>query len=106
MIFICILYVMFLPTTYSLSFLAKFLKNKKFVKKQKQNKKKKKSKKASPRYILLDHVDSVGKFLIFFFVFFFFLVQKTFLPLFKKRGPEHFFCCFFKNTAPCEYFPC
>ena len=46
--------------------------------------------------MFLDHVDSFGKFLKFF-------VQKTFLPLLKKKVPEHRFCCFLKNTVPCEF---
>ena len=52
--------------------------------------------------MFLDHVDSFDKFLIFFFFFFFFWSKKTFLPLLKK-GPEHCFCCFLKNTVPCEF---
>ena len=50
---------------------------------------------ASPRYMFLDHVDSFG---IFFFFFFF--CPKNIFNLVKKRGPEHCFCCFFKNTVP------
>ena len=47
---------------------------------------------ASPRYMFLDHVDNFG---IFFFS------QTNIFNL--VRGPEHCFCCFLKNTVPCEF---
>ena len=47
----------------------------------------KKKKKAFP--ICLDHANSFGNF----------LSKNIFLPLFKKKGPEHWFCRFLKNTA-------
>ena len=46
--------------------------------------------------MFLDHVDSFGKFLIFFF-------QKTFLHLLKKWGQHTVFAAFSKNTVLCEF---
>ena len=60
------------------------------INKQKTNEKKKK-KKAFP--ICLDHANSFGNS----------LSKNIFLPLLKKRGPEHCFCRFLKNTVPCEF---
>ena len=53
-------------------------------------------KKTSPRYMFLDHVDSFGKFWSFFW-------PKNIFTLVKKKVPEHCFCCFLKNTVPCEF---
>ena len=49
-----------------------------------------KKEKAFP--ICLDHANSFGNFL-----------SKTLFTLVKKRGPEHCFCRFLKNTVPSEF---
>ena len=46
--------------------------------------------------MFLDHVDSFGKFLKFCFV------QEHFFTL-LENGSKHSFCCFLKNTVPCEF---